>query len=267
MPKLLWVVLLLCSSIVHSAPKSELWDRWVGFSVDSDVKVDHQVLDEFLSKYTTEDSDGNRLIKYASVTGEEKDDLSDYIKRLAATNPGLLNRNEQFAFWVNLYNALTIQLILDNYPIESIAKLGGFFSFGPWDKELVTIMGNELTLNDIEHRILRPIWKDNRIHYVVNCASLGCPNIGRKAFSAENRDGQLDAAAKEFINSSKGFRVSGDGLILSKIYQWYSDDFGDLDSLMEHFSRYRDNLPLYTKQELARLKVSFEYNWLLNESK
>lgn len=265
MPKVLWIVFILTSSIVQAAPKADLWERWLGYSVDSKIIVDHKVLDDFLSNYTLEDSHGNRLIKYASVTKQDKKDLDDYIKRLAAVDPASLNRNEQFAFWVNFYNVLTIQLILDNYPIESIAKLGGFFSFGPWDKKITSVMGEELTLNDIEHRILRPIWKDNRIHYVVNCASVGCPNIGKRAFAAENRDAQLDAAAKEFINASKGVRVSGSTLVLSKIYQWYSEDFGTLDTLMEHLSRYRDDPLLYTKQELTRLQVSFEYNWSLNE--
>lgn len=103
-----------------------------------------------------------------------KQQLKRYIQQMASLDPRDYKKQEQFAYWVNLYNALTVQLVLDNYPTSSIKKLGkGFFSFGPWDDDIIRVAGKKLTLNDIEHRILRPIWRDKRIHYVVNCASLG----------------------------------------------------------------------------------------------
>lgn len=130
----------------------------------------------------------NALFRYAEVTKEDKTLLNDYLDQLSKLDPREFNRQEQYAYWVNLYNALTVKLILDNYPVASITKLGGLFSFGPWDEKVFTVAGQTLTLNDIEHRILRPIWKDPRTHYAVNCASLGCPNLQSQAFTAQNTE-------------------------------------------------------------------------------
>ncbi len=97
---------------------------------------------------------------------------------LAATSADRLRRAEQFPFWINLYNALTVKVVLDHYPVEIIRDIDispGLFADGPWGKKLVTVEGEALSLDDIEHRILRPIWKDPRLHYVLNCAALGVP--------------------------------------------------------------------------------------------
>ena len=100
------------------------------------------------------------------------------------------NKKEQLAYWINLYNSLTIKVVLEHYPVKSIKeiKLSGIFKPGPWKKELVIIEGKKLSLDNIEHDILRPIWKDNRVHYAVNCASIGCPNLQNSAFTAKNSD-------------------------------------------------------------------------------
>jgi hypothetical protein len=179
-----------------------------------------------------------------------------------------LNRNEQKVYWVNLYNALTVQLVLDHYPVKSIRDINispGIFSKGPWQKKLLTIQAEALSLDDIEHRILRPIWKDNRIHYAVNCASLGCPNLLPEAFSAEKMEAQLDKGARDFINHSRGVAVDGKNLKLSKIYDWFSEDFsGSSGGVIQH-------LLGFAAPDLARTlasfrgKISFDYDWRLNE--
>lgn len=113
---------------------------------------------------------GNRF-RYKAVSDTDHQKLKDYLDYLSRLTPVEYPREIQKAYWINLYNALTVDLILQHYPVESITDIGSWYHFGPWDDEVVTASGQPLTLNDIEHRILRPLWEDNRIHYAVNCAS------------------------------------------------------------------------------------------------
>lgn len=266
MKTLLFVIAFFASGLALCAPNAVLLPYWDNSDEKSTISISHEPLSDFLKKYTQMDERQNRLVRYSEVSDGDKERLFVYISHLSELNPLRYNRNEQFAFWVNLYNALTVRLILENYPIKSITKLGGFFSFGPWDQEIVEVNNKELTLNDIEHRILRPIWQDKRIHYVVNCASKGCPNIGASAFSSSDINQQLDEAARIFINSKKGVFLKGDGeVLISSIYDWYQDDFGDRRQLIKHLDNYltiekRAKLPLTMSTEF-----SFDYDWLLNE--
>jgi hypothetical protein len=150
-------------------------------------------------------------------------------------------------------------LILDEYPVKSITKLGGLFSFGPWGDEVITITGQTLTLNDIEHRILRPIWNDPRTHYAVNCASLGCPNLQTQAFTADNTEALLESAANAFVNSSKGASISGNTITLSSIYEWFEADFMQDDGALEHMAKYRPDLASFDG------KIKYDYDWDLNK--
>jgi len=175
------------------------------------------------------------------------------------------NRDQQRAFWINLYNALTVEVVLDHYPLESIREISsGWFSRGPWDLELIEIEGEALTLNDIEHRILRPIWRDPRIHYAVNCASLGCPNLRMQAFTAANSDSLLEAGAVEYINHPRGARVVDGELHVSSIYVWFKADFGGNDAgVIAHLKK-------YAKGELRAAIDGIEhidddsYDWRIN---
>lgn len=187
------------------------------------------------------------------------------------TDPRRYKKIEQKAYWINLYNALTVQLILDNYPVKSITKLGeGLFSFGPWDDPAATIRGKTLSLNDIEHKILRPIWKDQRIHYAVNCASYSCPDLSAMAFTANNTEELLEEGASAYINHPRGVGVDGDDLLLSSIFDWYLVDFGDSqETLVQHLKHYAKPA---LKQKLAAFErnggdIDHDYNWDLNESK
>ncbi|PSW15130.1 DUF547 domain-containing protein [Photobacterium sanctipauli] len=260
MPRLLACLLLFFSSLVLAAPKADLWPYWQQHNASSQKVVDHQRWQVLLDKYLVVQPK-QTLFRYKAVSDADKYELDRYLRDLGAVDPRQLNRREQFAYWVNLYNALTVQLILDNYPLKSITKLGGFFSFGPWDEKLVTVDGQKLSLNDIEHRILRPIWRDPRIHYAVNCASLGCPDLQPTVFTASNHQALLDKAANRFINSSKGVSPSGSSTRLSSIYDWYGSDFGSKRQLQAHINQYRQGSPVTLG------KVSYDYNWSLNEAK
>ncbi|WP_249185303.1 DUF547 domain-containing protein [Moritella sp. 5] len=233
--------------------------------------IDHSQWQYILNRYLIVDKDKNaiNLFNYKNVTNADKVILNQYLVQLQNINPLQHTKAQQQAYWINLYNAETVQLILENYPVKSITKLGGrFFSFGPWDDDAVTVNGQTLSLNDIEHEILRPIWQDPRIHYAVNCASYGCPNLSATAFMASNTEQLLTAGAYAYINHPRGVSIQGDDLEVSSIYKWYSEDFGDnQQALIEHFKRYaRPEL----KQALILFQqdpgsIYFKYDWRLNQ--
>jgi hypothetical protein len=145
-------------------------------------------------------ADGVNRFAYGTVTQEDQAALKAYLGTLRALRPQDYNRDEQFAYWANLYNAATVDLIIKAYPVKSIRDLG-FASLGPWRKIILTVNGKALSLDDIEHGILRPIWRDVRIHYAVNCASIGCPNLALKAYRAAVLNDMLEEAARDYICS------------------------------------------------------------------
>lgn len=251
---------LLFSTFSFSAPKAELWSYWDSSNEESSQSISHSRWQNFLDNYVVEEGQ-NMLVRYNKVTPSDKKQLQSYLSDMTKLDPRTYNKAEQYAYWVNLYNALTVEIILADYPIQSITKLGGLFSFGPWGEEVAVVAGKKLSLNDIEHRILRPIWQDARTHYAVNCASLGCPNLQPIAFDANNQEMLLEQAAGSFINSDKGIHLSGNTVVLSSIYEWFSADFGDDKALIKHLKRYRPTL------ELSLEKVKYDYNWDLNEAK
>ncbi|WP_420812232.1 DUF547 domain-containing protein [Photobacterium salinisoli] len=259
MTVLLLMILLSLSSTTLAAPKADLWPFWQASNPASTATIDHAIWQGLINDYLLVAPEQTRF-RYAAVRQQDKAALSRYLTRLASLDPRRYSRNEQFAYWVNLYNALTVKVILDNYPVSSITKLGGMFSFGPWDEKLITISGQKLSLNDIEHRILRPIWQDERIHYVVNCASLGCPDLLPDVMQADKLNEQLDQAARRFINSDKGVAVRGQRVRLSSIYDWYQSDFGTLAELQKHLNQ-------YLTRPVTLTSPSYDYDWRLNELK
>ena len=205
------------------------------------------------------------LFNYHAVSSEHKRLLKHYLDTMQAIDPREYSREEQFAYWVNLYNALTVDLILQNYPVKKITKLGPLFSFGPRDEKIAAVAGEMLTLNDIEHKILRPIWQDPRIHYAVNCASFSCPNLSATAFTASNTEALLERAARDYINHPRGLSVQDNKLTLSKIYKWYVDDFGDSDEgVLAHILQYA-NPALKQRLESFNGDIAYTYDWSLNE--
>jgi hypothetical protein len=218
----------------------------------------------------------NRLITHRgahfsrnTVTPESREALDAYLDSLSTLEISSYSRDQQFTFWVNLYNALTIRVILDAYPVQSIQDIDispGFFSDGPWDATLLAIEGKEITLNDIEHRILRPIWNDPRIHYVLNCASLGCPDLSASAFEPSEMETTLDDAARAYINSSRGARVNEGILIASRIYDWFYEDFGsNEEDVIAHLRQYAE--PDFATALMASDSIdSYEYDWSLNDA-
>ena len=255
----------------HHAFSAETSD-WLTRDNTNKSLIDHLQWQIILDKYlVTNTESGVNLFNYKEVSSQDQKALFTYLSTLQAQDPRRYNKAVQKAYWINLYNALTVQLILDNYPTKSIKKLGQtFFSFGPWDDKAATIAGEDLSLNDIEHKILRPIFKDPRIHYAVNCASFSCPNLSAHAYTSLNIDTLLTQGAYNYINHNRAVQVNGHDLLLSSIYDWYLVDFGgSTQSLVKHLTKFaKDDL----KQTLMSFKINsgdidYHYDWQLNELK
>lgn len=212
-------------------------------------KPSHSAFNTLLSKYVT----SSGTVNYAGFKSQ-KSTLDKYLKSLA-DNPvqSSWSRNEKMAYWINLYNASTVQLILNNYPTSSIQNINGG---KPWDKRWIKSGSKTYTLNEIENSILRPQFKDARIHFAVNCAAKSCPRLMNKAFTASNLNSLLDENARWFINNSTFNDISAKKVEISKIFNWYSGDFGNII----------DYLNKYSKTEIkSNAKVSYkEYDWKLN---
>jgi uncharacterized protein DUF547 len=253
-----------------AAPKAELWDRWMDQDPASKERVDHSAWDGFLKAYVRVGDDGINRVAYGRVTDVDRKALDTYLSSLEATPVSKISRAEQLPFWINLYNSLTLRLILERYPIGSIREIDispGLFADGPWGKALATVDGEAVSLDDIEHRILRPIWKDPRIHYAVNCASIGCPNLHIEAYTAENTETLLSDSARAYINHSRGARVEDGKLTVSSIYRWFADDFGGTDeTIIAHLKRYADGALKNALDEATKID-GHAYDWALNDAK
>jgi len=260
----LWI--LFFSNLIIAAPASELWTKWASNDANSNLTIDHSEWNDLTHRFVTDSKDGINRVAYSQFQKNEKKQLQAYILDLSKTAIRQYNREEQMAYWINLYNAITVNLILNNYPIDSIREIkSGFFSFGPWNKKLVMIEGDEISLNDIEHRILRPLWQDPRIHYAVNCASIGCPNLQSKAFTAANTEVLLNEAAVKFINHSRAAEVKNGKLRVSSIYNWYKVDFGGNDvGIIDHLRQYAKPLLAEQLTNIVSIDNDDHYNWSIN---
>lgn len=264
----LLLALALLAGAAGAAPKAELWERWTISDPASTRVVDHSMWARFLAQYLVSSADGINRLRYGAVTFEDGGLLRVYLDDLQRSEVSTLNRAEQRAYWINLYNAQTVKLVLERYPVPSIMAIAispGFFTKGPWGAKLLKVEDQTLSLDDIEHRILRPIWNDPRTHYALNCAALGCPSLAREPYTAAGMDAMLDAAARAYVNHSRGARVQDGRLHVSSIYTWFAADFGGADGVIAHLRRYAE------PDLAARLKgidrISGDaYDWRLNDT-
>ena len=265
--------LTLITGSVPAQSKSKLIPFWDASEESNTSQIDHSAWQEILDTYLRAHSSGVNRFDYAALKANTDDaaKLAGYLSYLQELDPRNYSRREQKAYWFNFYNSLTVQVVVEAYPVDSIRKisksmLGGLIPVGPWGDLRAKVCGRDLTLDNIEHGILRPIYRDARIHYGVNCASLGCPNLLETVFTAANTEALLDAGARAYVNHSRGVDfVDDDFIVISSIYTWFSEDFGDTEeNVLKHLARHAD-------EELAeRLKnfegaVDFGYDWKLNQ--
>lgn len=265
--KLAWLALLLPGwlSPAPAAPAAELWPRWQAHDPAASASIDHRAWDGWLQRHVVAAADGINRVAYGRAGPAERRLLRAYIDALGAVAISAYSRAEQRAYWINLYNALTVDIVLEHYPVKSIRDISsGLFSSGPWKLKLVTVEGEKLSLDDIEHRILRPLWRDPRVHYAVNCAALGCPNLQPRAFTAANSETLLEQAARAFVNHPRGARVVDGRLIVSSIYDWFEEDFGGNDAgVIAHLRQYAEPGLKHALTSIERVGDD-AYDWQIN---
>ena len=227
----------------------------------------HAPWDRLLAQYLTEAPDGVNRFDYAGLrnTPADRAALEDYIAALEAAAPSQMSEDAAFAYWANLYNAVTVRVIVQEAPANSIREIRPrLWSIGPWGVERVTVEGEALSLDNIEHDIMRPAFEAALVHYAVNCASIGCPNLKPTAWRAENLEAELEAAARAYINHPRGVTATPDGLVVSRIYRWFREDFGDSEAgVIAHIQRYA-NPDLAARIDANPTIAGHEYDWALN---
>lgn len=215
-------------------------------------KPDHTPWNVLLKKYV--DDDGN--VNYKGFQNDIQA-LEAYLKTLANNPPSKSwSKNERLAYYINLYNAATVKLIVDNYPVISIKDIPN-----RWKKEWIAVGKGITSLNDIEHKVLRKM-NEPRIHFAINCASYSCPKLLNTAFTAQNMERLLSKTAVDFVNDTKRNRFQKGSAELSRIFRWYKSDFTENGSLLEYINQYLNN-PIDKKATIEYL----DYDWSLNETK
>ena len=219
--------------------------------------IDNSIYASLLKKYVTD-----ARVNYNGLKNDEKK-LDRYLNLMSSTDVKSLSRNDQYAFYINAYNAFTLKLILTRYPgINSIKEIGGFFS-NPWKKKFISLQGKTVNLDYIEHQVLRPQFKDPRVHFAINCASKSCPSLRNEPYEADQIEKQLDEQARAFINDKKHNYYKEGYLYLSKIFDWFKDDFNDNPLLF--IKQYADGDLKEKLRNESDIKINYlEYNWSLN---
>ena len=219
-------------------------------NTDGDKLIEsHEAFNEMLQKFVSTSG----TVNYAGWKKSESD-LDKYLTSLAVAIPtSTTPKNEGLAYWINAYNAFTIKLILKNYPVARITDLNGG---KPWDVQWITLAGKKYSLNDIENKVIRPTFKEPRIHFAVNCAAKSCPPLANKAFTAANLNSMLEQRTKAFINSNLN-TITASKISLSKIFDWYKEDFGNVISFVNKYATTKVN---------ANATIAYnDYNWALNK--
>ena len=249
---------------------------WFVNDPTSTTTIDHTVWDQFLQKYHHQNpyGDGVNMIDYESVARDDLKAIQDYVLGLSTLPVGEFNRDEQYAYWMNMYNAAIVSMVADRIvndgvPTSSVLQIRGpgLNVVGPWLKRVSVVYGQPVSFNDIEHYILRVAFLDMDVlvHYGINCASMGCPPLASRAHTAENWRENLTETAHQFINSQHGVRIENGQLYTSKIYHsWFKEDFGGTDEdVLAHFMKYADP-ELAEQLKNQTTIVGDHYDWRLN---
>jgi hypothetical protein len=235
---------------------------WTGPARASTTSIDGRYA-TLLGRYVSTGRDGLTRVAYARWKANQADLAS--LDAIVADYQGVavsrLSRPSQFAFWVNLYNALTLKVVLAAFPVRSIRNIG---VGGPWRRALVSVQGRQMSLDDIEHRTLRTGWREPRIHYAVNCASIGCPNLMARPWVSATLERDLDAAARAFINGPRGVRLVAPGRVrVSSIYHWFREDFGGTNAGVLAHVRPLASAALRSQLDGATI-AGHDYDWAIN---
>ncbi|WP_223032778.1 DUF547 domain-containing protein [Hanstruepera marina] len=213
----------------------------------------HNLWDELLQEHVSHDG----KVNYSSFKND-REAILNYINVLTLLSSKdefkALSKNDKLAYWINAYNALTVDLIIRNYPVKSIKDIKD-----PWNQKFYTFNGEQLSLNQIEHDILRKM-DEPRIHFAIVCASQSCPKLSNEAYIADKLEQQLTDATKDFLNDKAKNKITNNDLELSKIFKWFAKDFKQNGSLIDFLNQYAE----VNISEDAKIKYR-DYNWDLND--
>lgn len=219
----------------------------------------HAGFDGVLKKYV----DDKGMVNYSELK-KNRSTLDAYLKETGSISESEFKawtHDQRLAFLINVYNAETLQLIIDNYPVKSIKKIGGLFFGQPWDVKSVTLFGKKTTLNHIEHDILRPQYKEPRVHFVIVCAAMGCPPLLNQVFLPETLDQQLNDRGRYFMAQKNKNKLDGNTLYLSPIFSWFAEDFTTDGSIQDFVTPF---FPSDIKGKKLKVKYT-SYDWSLNK--
>ncbi len=247
-----FILLLLLSSIISCANNSNQIPEiaYGKENLNQSKKFTHDAWHKLLQKHVS--SKGN--VDYKGFKNDAKA-LQVYLDELAANVPQKSwSKDAILAYWINAYNAFTVKLILNDYPVNSIKDIKD-----PWGKKFFTLGTKKYSLEEIEHKILRKM-NEPRIHFAINCASFSCPNLSNEAFTELNLDKQMETATIAFINDKNKNAITPDKVEISKIFDWFSADFKSNGSIIDFLNRYS------TTKIKTNAVISYkEYNWSLND--
>lgn len=205
------------------------------------------------------------VVDYAGIKGREAF-VEDVLDSMAAVDPAVLSAQDRMAFYVNAYNLWTIKLILEHWPgIRSIKEAGSLIR-SPWKRKFVRLAGGTVSLDDIEHGILRREYHDARLHFALNCASLSCPPLAGVPYQGRTLDAQLDAQTASFINDPAQTFAADGRLHVSKIFDWYGEDFGGETGVWTFIRRYAGPQLAAAMDAMADHRIVYsDYDWSLND--
>lgn len=229
------------------------------------IAVDHSAYDSLLEKHVV-----GGYFDYEAFVNNPGDlkKLQQYRGRMSQIQPDELSRDEALAYWINLYNASTIHLIAENYPVKSIRDLGGWVT-SVFDRQFIPTQRGKISLNTLEHEIIRPKFEEPRIHFALVCAARSCPPLRNEAYTADNLESQLEDQTRQFLESDKNRFTLTDGTLtmqLSSIFYWYSEDFGGEDGIASYVADYRPSNQAEAI-ERGRYELDYlDYDWSLNQA-
>lgn len=250
------LLIILCSFLTFTACDAAVPN------VTSATPPSHDIWNDILKKHVNDEG----FVDYKGII-KDKATFQKYLDALSNTPPSSKwSKNEKMAYWINAYNAFTVKLIIDHYPLKSIKDIGSSiqipFVNTPWQYKFFSIGGEKMKLDEIEHKILRKDFDDPRIHFALVCASYSCPRLRNEAYTAEKLDKQLDDQARHFLANKKKNQISANKAVLSKYFTWYKGDFTKGTSLIDYLNKYA---PVKISKDAD---ISYmDYNWSLNEQK
>ena len=226
--------------------------------------VDHEPWSEFLLRYLRIGADGVHRIAYGRVSAADRVALERYLARLSRVRVDDLAGAERIAFWINLYNALVVDLVLEHYPVPRILDIGG--EAGPFARPLVEIEGRGVALRDIRDDRLPSLADDPRVQYALSCGAIGCPNLRVEPYDGVRLERQLNEQAMAFVNDPRCVSIDGDRLVVSSLYRWHDVAFGGSEAaIIRH-------LKAFAAPELAMKLQGFDtidafvFDWRLNDA-